>query len=117
MQNPGTESTGHSVVSYPFVTLPGMAAHPDPIRFPAGEASRVGYARVSTAGQSLDSQIDSLRDAGCGIVFTDRAVSGATTSRPGLDAALAHRDPTARSRRSPAESESFLTLDCLLTTH
>lgn len=90
MQNSGAESTGHSVVSYPFVTLPGMAAHPDPILFPAGKASRVGYARVSTAGQSLDSQIDSLRDAGCGVVFADRAVSGATTSRPGLDAALTH---------------------------
>lgn len=77
-------------MSYPFVTLPGMAAHPDPIHFRAGNPSRVGYARVSTVGQSLDSQIDSLRDAGCGIVFTDRAVSGATTSRPGLDAALGH---------------------------
>ena len=60
-----------------------------PIRFPAGNPSRVGYARVSTADQSLDLQLDALRDAGCGIVFTDYA-SGATKTRPGLDAALAH---------------------------
>lgn len=66
---------------------PGPAA---PIRYPAGDASRVGYARVSTTDQSLDPQLDALRDAGCGTVFTDHAVSGTTTSRPGLDAALAH---------------------------
>lgn len=77
-------------MSYPFVTLPGMAALPDPIRFPTGEASRVGYARVSTSDQSLASQVDALRDARCGIVFTDHAASGTTTSRPGLDAALGH---------------------------
>lgn len=71
-------------------TLKGMSKHPAPNRYPDGDPSRVGYARVSTADQSLDSQVDALRDAGCGVVFTDHAVSGTTTSRPGLDAALAH---------------------------
>ncbi len=49
----------------------------------------VGYARVSTADQSVDSQIDALRAAGCETVFEDR-VSGAMTQRPGLGEALAH---------------------------
>ncbi|MDX2358565.1 recombinase family protein [Dietzia sp. PP-33] len=61
-----------------------------PVRFAEGDPARVGYARVSTADQSLDSQLDALRDAGCGIVYTDHGVSGTTTTRPGLDAALAH---------------------------
>lgn len=67
-----------------------MAAKPTPIRFPDGDPSRVGYARVSTTSQSLAPQVDALRNAGCGVVFTDHAVSGSTTSRPGLDAALDH---------------------------
>ena len=51
----------------------------------------VGYARVSTDDQDLALQIDSL--AGLGVVrdniFTDK-VSGSKTTRPGLDACLAH---------------------------
>ena len=51
----------------------------------------VGYAHVSTDDQDLALQIDSL--AGLGVVrdniFTDK-VSGSTTTRPGLDACLAH---------------------------
>lgn len=47
----------------------------------------IGYARVSTADQSLDAQMDVLRDAGCERIFHDKA-SGAKTDRPGLTAAL-----------------------------
>ncbi len=51
----------------------------------------VGYARVSTDDQDLALQIDSL--SGLGVVrdniFTDK-VSGSKTTRPGLDACLAH---------------------------
>lgn len=47
----------------------------------------VGYARVSTADQSMALQIDTLSTAGCEKVFTD-IVSGARTERPGLDQAL-----------------------------
>ena len=47
----------------------------------------VGYARVSTAEQSLALQQDALTRAGCGRTFSDTA-SGAVEERPGLTAAL-----------------------------
>lgn len=57
---------------------------------PAGDPGRVGYARVSTAEQSLDLQTDALVAAGCGRLYLDRGASGATAARPGLVAALDH---------------------------
>ena len=45
---------------------------------------RIGYARVSTKDQSLDLQVDALREVGCEEVFTEVA-SGAKTARPVLD--------------------------------
>jgi DNA invertase Pin-like site-specific DNA recombinase len=47
-----------------------------------------GYARVSTDGQTLDSQTDALRLAGCQKVFAEK-VSGAKTDRAQLVKALA----------------------------
>ncbi len=47
----------------------------------------VGYARVSTAEQSLALQQDALAAAGCGRVYTDVA-SGALDDRDGLAEAL-----------------------------
>lgn len=49
--------------------------------------SRIGYARVSTRDQNLDSQMDMLKTAGCKKIFEDRA-SGASKSRPGWDKML-----------------------------
>ncbi|MCH7575837.1 MAG: recombinase family protein [Candidatus Marinimicrobia bacterium] len=49
----------------------------------------IGYARVSTADQTIDLQIDALEDAGCSKIFTD-IISGSKIARPGLDDALAY---------------------------
>lgn len=61
----------------------------NPIRHDDGDQTKVGYARVSTADQDLTLQLDALKAAGCGTVHWDHGVSGSTTARPGLDAALA----------------------------
>lgn len=47
----------------------------------------IGYARVSTADQSLELQKDALIAAGCEKVITD-VVSGVAATRPGLNEAL-----------------------------
>lgn len=49
----------------------------------------LGYARVSTAKQDLDRQIDALREVGITAdrIYVDKK-SGATVNRPGLGAAL-----------------------------
>lgn len=49
---------------------------------------RIGYARVSTEEQTVALQLDCLKAAGCEKIFWDKGVSGATTRRDGLDAAL-----------------------------
>jgi DNA invertase Pin-like site-specific DNA recombinase len=43
---------------------------------------RIGYARVSTKEQNIDSQLDQLAKEGCIKVITD-TVSGTTKDRPG----------------------------------
>ncbi|WP_047685969.1 MULTISPECIES: recombinase family protein [Xenorhabdus] len=52
-------------------------------------AYRVGYARVSSAGQNLDSQIDALEKAGCSKIFTDK-MTGSRMNRPGWELLLEH---------------------------
>ena len=48
---------------------------------------KIGYARVSTTDQNLQSQIDSLNAAGCDAVVSEKA-SGASSTRPELDKLL-----------------------------
>ena len=52
----------------------------------------MGYARVSTAGQSLDVQIEQLKAAGCTKIFSEKE-SGAKNDRPRLAALLECVDP------------------------
>jgi len=48
---------------------------------------KIGYARVSTEDQNLDSQIQILKEAGVGKIFTD-VISGSKAERKGLKECL-----------------------------
>lgn len=50
---------------------------------------RVGYARVSTQEQTLDSQTDALARAGCERVFTDK-ISGVKTNKPEFERMMSY---------------------------
>lgn len=52
----------------------------------------IGYARVSTEGQTLESQIEHLNQAGCGKIYSETA-SGAKTDRRELRRCLAALRP------------------------
>lgn len=51
-------------------------------------AEVVGYARVSTVGQSLDVQLDKLRAYGCSRVFSEKRSGRQAEGRPELQACL-----------------------------
>lgn len=48
---------------------------------------KIGYARVSTVDQKLDSQLAALKKAGCRKIFQEK-ISGAKRNRPELDKLL-----------------------------
>ena len=54
--------------------------------------NRIGYARVSSIGQNLDSQMDALQKTGCIKVFTDK-ITGSRMDRPGWDQLLEYIRP------------------------
>lgn len=56
------------------------------------QPSRIGYARVSTKGQNLDSQLDALLKAECSKVFAEKQ-SGTKESRPEWDKLLDYLRP------------------------
>jgi DNA invertase Pin-like site-specific DNA recombinase len=53
---------------------------------------KLGYARVSTVGQSLDSQVQQLSDYGCNRVFKEK-ISGTKSDRPQLAHLLSSLEP------------------------
>ena len=54
--------------------------------------NRIGYARVSSIGQNLDSQMDALKQAGCIKIFTDK-LTGSRMERPGWEELLKYIRP------------------------
>ncbi|WP_285804188.1 recombinase family protein [Alcaligenes faecalis] len=54
---------------------------------------KYGYARVSTEDQHLDLQLSALKNAGCTRIYSDKGISGAIASRPGLDSLLKELKP------------------------
>ena len=55
----------------------------------------IGYARISTADQTLDLQLDALKKAGCEQIFTDRV------SAPKLNAKALQRLSVTLERETP----------------
>src|ERR1700739_414327 len=56
------------------------------------EESLIGYARVSTVGQTLDSQLEQLRGVGCTKIYREK-VTGARADRRQLLDMLKHLAP------------------------
>jgi DNA invertase Pin-like site-specific DNA recombinase len=78
-------------VPTPPVRRPGSVwvELPRPVAVGAGPVGqvRIGYARASTVRQSLDTQLDSLKQAGVTRVFSEK-ISTRAMSRPELDKAV-----------------------------
>lgn len=77
---PADRGPGRAWVEGPAVAAAAPTAPGTPIR--------IGYARCSTTGQELQSQLDALTAAGCGRIFAEK-VSTRVKVRPELENALA----------------------------
>lgn len=53
---------------------------------------RIGYARVSSVGQNLDSQMDALQQAGCWKIFSEK-MTASRMDRPAWDQVLEYLRP------------------------
>lgn len=80
-----------SGVTQPVSTINVPSNEDGPFAVHSGMAN-IGYARVSTADQNLDAQIDALTAAGCERIYSDK-VSGKLAKRPELDKALEYLRP------------------------
>ena len=67
-----------------------MEAHATVLSAPA--THRIGYARVSSVGQNLDSQLDALQKAWCKKTFSDK-MTGSRMDRPGWDQLMEYVRP------------------------
>ena len=101
---PGCRETRHpakasSPPPFPHVAVSRFLSHTARLESPLSAANEtaagmtattLGYARISTTGQDLDSQRDALADAGIAAerIFTDILSGAAGTDRPGLAALL-----------------------------
>ena len=56
---------------------------------------RFRYARVSSVGQNLDSQVDALQKAECEKIFSDKT-TGSRMDRPGWDQLMEYVRPPIR---------------------
>lgn len=70
---------------------------------------RIGYARASTARQSLDTQTDSLTAAGVSKIFAEK-ISTRASARPQLDAAV----KLARDIRTSGVAVTLVDTSCLI---
>lgn len=61
-----------------------MTFWPSPLEPATPNGRLIGYARVSTHDQCLDSQLDALQRANCAKIYHDHGVSGGKAERPGL---------------------------------
>lgn len=64
---------------------------PAPVE-PKTVPNHIGYARVSSLGQNLDSQLDALKQAGCLKIFTDK-FTASRMERPGWELLLDYLRP------------------------
>src|SRR5690625_2880057 len=60
------------------------------IKFENNDQDKIGYARVSTVGQDLDTQKEILKAEGCGRIYVEKVTGTSTAPRNALSDMLDH---------------------------